>query len=380
MAHVGQGTTHQGQLDELDAEIAAMEAQVKGETNQQPVESPEQAVQPQPVQEEGDPVQQELQYEEVITSVEEFEAAETEAQPGSQEQAIGVEPTQQPPEQQPEPVVEPPPTGRRSWKADYLELENRYKLLRQASDRHKFETKQQLAGLQEQLLKSQEDTDKLKQYFEEQHASQRQDLTGVFSQEDVDVLGQGTVDSVQKAIHTAVSAATSPMQAELLAMKKAERDRLRQSAEANRSQAYNSFTSKLEALVPDFAVINVDKDFIKWLREISPYSGAQRMTHFHQAEQAGDVERVAQFFVEFKQLKAQPQQMLEQSVTPTGHGGGGAAPRTNNPPRQEEKIFSMAFIIKFYDDDIAGRYKGREALRDKLDAEIDLALTQWRVR
>ena len=232
--------------------------------------------------------------------------------------------------------------------------------------------------MQEALLSAQDDVEQLKQLVVQ--TQQQAPRANPFSQEDIDVLGEGTVNSMNTAIHSAVEGATKPLQAELLAMKKAERDRLRGAAETNKAQAYNSFTSKLAELVPDYPSINVDKGFIKWLRDISPYSGAQRLTHFHQAEQAGDVERVAQFFVEYKQLQNAPQQLLDQSVTPTGQGGGGAAPRTNNPPQPEQKIFSMAFINKFYDDDIAGLYKGREALRDKLDAEIDLALTQGRVR
>lgn len=377
VAMVGTGTTHKNQVDELDAEIAAMEAVVTGDT-QQPEATPEQVAQ-QP------PPQQAPEQGEVITSVEEFERAEA-APPqedASQEQAAPpVEPEQLPPaEQQPEqPVETQTPTGRRSWKTDYLELENRYKLLRQSSDHHKFETRQQLATLQEQLVQSQEDVEKLRQYLAEKNASQNGKITDVFSQEDIDVLGEGTVTSVQKAINTAVGAATQPLQTELLAMKKAERDRLRSQAEVNRSQAYNSFSNRLAELVPDYPTINVDAGFIKWLREQSPYSGAQRLTHFHQAEQAGDVERVAQFFVEYKQLLNQGPQLLEQSVTPAGQGGGGAAPRTNIPQQPGEKIFSMAFINQFYDDDIAGKYKGREALREKLDAEIDQALQDGRVR
>ena len=69
MAHVGQGTTHKGQIDELDAEIAAMEAEVQGKT-QQPEATPEQVAQqqqPPPAPEQG-----EQQYEEVITSRKNF--------------------------------------------------------------------------------------------------------------------------------------------------------------------------------------------------------------------------------------------------------------------------------------------------------------------
>lgn len=202
-----------------------------------------------------------------------------------------------------------------------------------------------------------------------------------FSQEDRDVLGEETVGNVEKAIHQAVSSATAPLQSELLQMKKAERDRLRRAAQANQQSAYNAFTQRLSELVPDYPTINVDPDFVKWLKEVSPYSGAVRMTHFHQAENAGDVERVAQFFVEFKQLKQQQTQMLDQSLTPTGQGGGGAAPNTQRPQQQgQPELFTWQEVNQFYDDDIAGKFKGREDERNELDAKYDLAMKQGRVR
>lgn len=384
MAHVGEGTGHKNQVDELDAEIAQMEAAVTGKP-QQPVAQPEQIAQQPlpPVQEQGGQPPQQQQFEEVITSVEEFEKAAVEGAVADPEKVGQPDPNAEVViGQQPEQPAEQQPTGRRSWKTDFLELENRYVKLRQASDHHKFETKQQMAGLQERLLGAQEDVEKLKSYITEKNASQKGSINDVFSQEDIDVLGEGTVTSVHNAINNAVGAATQPLQTELLAMKKAERDRLRGQAETNRSQAYTSFTGKLADLVPDYAKINMEPGFVTWLKQNSPYSGAPRMTHFRQAENAGDVERVAQFFVEYKQLMNAPQQLLEQSVTPSGQGGGGAAPRTNNPPQQDpdKKLYSMAFINQFYDDDIAGKYKGRENLRDKLDAEIDQALTDGRVR
>lgn len=368
MAHVGEGTTHQNQLDELDAEIAAMEAAVAG-GDQQPTLTPEEAA--------GMEQGQAEMFEEQSAGVEELEQVEEISQPDSQEQAVEAG-FDQPPEEQP--AEEPQPTGRRSWKTDYLELENRYVKLRQASDRDKYETKQQLAHFQQNLADLSEQNELLKQQLVEiqQQATPAQ---SAFSDEDVDVLGADTVANVQKAINQAVAAATDPLQTELLQMKKAERDRLRQMAEGNRDAAYRDFEENLERLVPDFRTINVDSEFVKWLKEVSPYSGAQRLKHLHQAEQAGDVERVAQFFVEFKQLKAQPSQLLEQSVTPTGQGGGGAAPDTRqSPENQGPKTYTWQEVNQFYDDDIAGKYKGREDERNKLDEIYDLAMKQGRVR
>lgn len=383
MAQVGTGTGHQNQMDALDAEIAAMEAQVTGNAAPQSQQTPEQVATnllPEGV------VPDENGMVEAITSIEEFEAAEsgqTQQQPGDEVETTEVAPQPQMHQEEESTVPEPQQqtSGRRSWKSDYLELENRYVKLRQASDHYKFESKQQIAALQQKLADSYEQLEAFRQQLSTiQQEQQQNSIAGVFSQEDIDVLGEGTITNFQKAINQAVEAATNPLQTELLQMKKAERERLKQQAQTNANVAYQTFEGRLAQLVPDYAIINVNPEFVKWLNQPSTYGGGPRMTFFRNAESNGDVERVAQFFVEFKQLTEAPQQMLEQSVMPTGQGGGGAAPaQVNAPPANQPRVFTKQFINQFYDDDIAGKYKGKEALRDKLDQEIDLALAEGRV-
>lgn len=360
------------QLDELDAEIAELEQAVTGES-QQPEQSPEQVASGQ------QPEQPKTQEVDVITSVDEFEGTSQEREPTQgQEQAVAnAEAELEEAAEQPLHEEADAGSGRRSWKNDYLELENRYVKLRSASDNFKFEARQQIATLQERLAASQDEVAALQEKLAQlEGGSGNIDLSGAFSQEDMDVLGEGSVQSLQKAISTAVESATAPLKMELLQMKKKERDQLKAQAQTNRSQASMSFRDQLGRLVPNYQQINVDKRFIEWLRQPSPYSGVPRIDFFRKAEASGDVERVAQYFIEFEQVMTAPQQKLQQSVTPSGRSGGHAP----QPQKKDEpKVFSRAFIEKFYDDDINGKYQGREALRDRLDKEIDLALKEGRV-
>ena len=361
------------QLNELDAEIEALEKAMSGKS-QQPEQSPEQVAtgqtKPEP------PKTQEV---DVITSVDEFEHGTSNETPQEgQEQAVAeAEAKLEAAAEQPLHDEQDTTGGRRSWKNDYIELEQRYVKLRSASDNFKFEARQQIASLQEQLASAQEEVAELQQKMTTlNEGKSRIDLSGAFSQEDLDVFGEDSVKSLQNAISTAVEAATAPLKTELLQMKKQERDRLKAQAQNNRSQAHLSFQDQLGRLVPNFRTINVDRRFIEWLRQPSPYSGTPRIDFFRKAENSGDVERVAQYFIEFEQLMAAPEQKLQQSVTPAGRPGASAA----TPPKKDgPKIFSKAFIEQFYDDDIAGKYRGREALRDRLDKEIDLALKEGRV-
>lgn len=332
--------TNQDQLDQLDAEIEELERLVtpqdqEGQDGATPQLPPEQ-----------------LEYVDVQTV------------PGDE----------LPPQQ----VVPPRP----DLEDELNKLNNRYVKLRQSSDNYKYETKQQIASLQEAIVSLQEENEQLRNViaeYEESAGKGQLNIVEHFAQEDIDVLGEGTIKSFQAAIANAVEAATKPLKAELLSVKKAERDRLKLQAQNNRSQAYTSFEEQLGRLVPNFRQINVDKGFIEWLRQPSQYTGVIRLDYFRKAEQAGDVERVAQYFIEYQQLTSSTDQLMAESVTPSGRGGGGKA---QLPPQQQgqKKVFSIAFVNKFYDDDIKGLYKGRETLRDQLDREIDLALREGRVR
>ncbi len=153
MAEVGTGTGHTSQMSELDAEIAEMEAAVSGE-GQLPQADPGAVARGEdpslnPTVESGQTV-------EAITSVDEFIASQNGELAGEGQETLpptGDTNLQMPLDQQSVgDGVTQTASGRRSWKTDYQELENRYTKLRQASDHYKFESRQQVAQLQEELL------------------------------------------------------------------------------------------------------------------------------------------------------------------------------------------------------------------------------------
>jgi hypothetical protein len=120
---------------------------------------------------------------------------------------------------------------------------------------------------------------------------------------------------------------------------------------------------------------------MEWLRKPSQFTGVQRFEMFKRAEAAGDVERVAQFFVEFKQSRNASQQLLEEQQNPMGRGGNNAPPQHQQGNRQNKQPEEISFseINQFYDDDIAGKYRDNPQLRDELDKKYDLALKEGRV-
>jgi len=341
---------HKKQLDELDAEIEAMEA-ASGAGEQQ--------VQPQQV-EEGE---------------EQFGQEAAEVVVNEHEQTPTVEASEAA-YQQPEQGTTQGPK-RRSWKTDFLTLENRYTKLRQASDQFKFNAKNQIASLQEGTLALQEDNRKLKdKLIEISKESPTNSVSSAFTEEDIDILGEGTINSFQTAVNTAVSQAVDPLNSELLRMKKMEAARVRAQADGNRSDARGLFRERLGQLVPDYMQVNSNPEFITWLRQQDPYGGDTRMAFFKQAETTGDVGRVAQYFVEFKQTVQAPQNMLEEHVSPMGGGGGGQVNTQQPPDNNAAPNFTRESINRFYDDVIAGKFKGQEALADKVETQIGDALSR----
>jgi hypothetical protein len=148
--------------------------------------------------------------------------------------------------------------------------------------------------------------------------------------------------------------------------------------------AEDRFWNSLSHLVPNWQHINNDLDFQSWLLEVDPMTGMNRQVYLEQAQQNLDVERVAAFFSTFSQAtgryqstaNAQPNRSaseLEKQVSP-GRGRG-----TNVPTGQTSRQYSPSDIKDFFNDVRQGKYKGREAERDRIERDIFAAQRDGRI-
>jgi len=144
------------------------------------------------------------------------------------------------------------------------------------------------------------------------------------------------------------------------------------------------FWNSLSTLVPNWQQINNDLDFQSWLLEVDPMTGMNRQVYLEQAQQNLDVERVAAFFGTFSKAtgryqptaNAQPNRSaseLEKQVAP-GRGRG-----TNAPTGQTSRQYSPSDIKDFFNDVRQGKYKGREAERDRIERDIFAAQRDGRI-
>jgi len=148
--------------------------------------------------------------------------------------------------------------------------------------------------------------------------------------------------------------------------------------------AEQQFWADLTTVVPNWRDINEDDDFKTWLLEVDPLTGISRQTILEDAQRILDVRRVASFFQTWNELtgKANVAQNtrrnvsaseLERQVAP-GKGRSAGAPTGN-----AAKTYSPDDIRTFFDAVRQGKYKGREAERDRIERDIFAAQRDGRI-
>ena len=144
--------------------------------------------------------------------------------------------------------------------------------------------------------------------------------------------------------------------------------------------------------LPNWREVNVNPEFLNWLKLPDPYSGAIRHDLLKAAHERNDAPRTLAFFKGFLAEEAattpaergpdlpdgasvQQKVSLESLAAP---GRAKTAAATSAPA--EKPSFTRAQISKFYADSAAGRYRGKEAEKDRIERQIFEAEREGRIR
>lgn len=152
--------------------------------------------------------------------------------------------------------------------------------------------------------------------------------------------------------------------------------------------AQQQFWADLSTAVPNWREVNDTQDFQSWLLQTDPLTGITRQTYLEDAQRALDAPRVAAFFSTWLKStgKAVAQSdgsapavapatsELEKQVAP------GRARNTGAPQSNKGKTYTPEDIRKFFNDVRAGRYKGREQERDRIERDIFAAQRENRIQ
>lgn len=247
--------------------------------------------------------------------------------------------------------------------------QKRFNSYKGSTDKTIFDLRQENQSIKDQLSKA---LGKIKSLESQPKPIEDKSITSYLSEEDKEILGTSAVDALDKSIKAMVESQVDPLKSQL-SEEATKRQRLEQeNRDKAKADKYNLFLSQLAQLVPDFQEIVATSDFLhKYMKEVDPYSGIRREDLFNSAEDDGDVSRVASFFIDYKNHIATKDNVLEQSITPSGTNG------VPNPTRGETPKWNITpqFISDFYDALAQGHpdFKGAtgKAKADEIEAAID---------
>jgi hypothetical protein len=155
--------------------------------------------------------------------------------------------------------------------------------------------------------------------------------------------------------------------------------------------SHTKLLSSLDTKMPNWRDLNTNEEFLDWLKLPDPFSGAIRHDMLKAAYAQGNASRVLAFFNGFlaeeaavAPAKGEPDNSvtrvtkvpLENFAAP---GRAKTAAGSNGTPA-EKPIFTRAQIASFYAEVAAGKYRGRDDVKMKMETQIFEAQREGRIR
>lgn len=212
---------------------------------------------------------------------------------------------------------------------------------------------------------------------------------------DAEEFGSDLVEMVRRQ---AVDAARAEFQGEISSLKALNKDledKLASVSDRQGNTARSTYFADLAKVVPDYEQVNEDPLFLAWLNEEDVLSGEKRQEYLNRAFGAMDVQRTAKLFGAFKDsLKTEPvivpptpvvETPVVTELTPAQRLERQVAPRTSAasapiPPDNGQKIWSMSEIEGFYRDVTKGEFKDKPQEQARIEADIDRAVAEGRLK
>lgn len=257
----------------------------------------------------------------------------------------------------------PPPPAPDVWQQRYVSLQGMY-------NKEVPELRQQIRQLRDQI------------------AAMKKEAPPVESKpkvdpKDVEAFGQEWVDMVHRNVERVLQEFAGRVFPQLDALTqrvgKLEQG-VQSAADTATFTAEQHFIARLTQLVPDWESMNVDPGFLAWLELKDEVYGRPRQFALNEAANQFDAERCAAIFNAYKRLVAPAPapatpapSALETQIAPSP--GVGAPP----PVQTRKPTFTQKQVTDFYNDVARGKYRGREADVQAIEAEINAAVREGRV-
>lgn len=314
-----------------------------------------------------------------------------------QNQIAGIAPaeTEQPPteeavepENQPEATQDIAPAAEQgtpkpdTTHTDDTVWERRYKTIQGKYDAEVPRLHADLRDLRNQLTTALAQIDQLKS----PQAAAPEPSKPLVTDKDIEAFGSDLIDVIDRKAREVASQMVGTEMDALKAENQKLLDRLNGVTEHQATNDRRAYFAELARIVPDYETLNVDEGFLGWLAEVDPLSGLARQDYLTNAWNGFDVQRTAALFNAYKSLTAPPatpaqapapqaKQQLQRQVAP-----GTSKVSTSAQAPANERVWTMADIDHFYREASKGAFRGNEAEQARIEAEIDQAVAEGRIR
>lgn len=193
---------------------------------------------------------------------------------------------------------------------------------------------------------------------------------------DVETFGADLVDMVRRQASVEIEQAVSRALGDLVQRVNQLETSTQGVSQAVTQTAEQSFFSSLAHSVPDWEAVNSNPKFHEWLSQVDPVYGEPRQKALTIAREAMAVGRVVAIFNAFKATMAAPQPTNEDLQAQVAPARSASAPA---PVEQGAQYVSGREVTQFYEDLRRGRYRGKEAEANRIEAVINAAIAAGRV-
>jgi len=291
------------------------------------------------------------------------------------------EPEEQDDQQQPPEPPEPPPAAEDdgTWEHKYKSMHGRYVALQD-----------QYRGLNDQVQNLQNVIAAM-QYAPGVGAPAPISTERLITEQEENDYGKDLLTVVGKRAKEELAPLLSQQAQQIEKLNETMRSMAGQGAQQNQ----RTLLERLDAKMPEWRDVNTNPEFLSWLRLPDAYSGAIRHDMLKAAYAAGDATRVLAFFNGFlaeeaatTPAEAEPDPIVTQDQVRVPRiplknlaapGKAKNAASSSGAP-VEKPIITRAQIASFYTDVSAGRYRGRDEEKNRLEAMIFAAQAGGRIR
>lgn len=294
-----------------------------------------------------------------------------EAQPQTQEAPAEPPKAESKPEAKPEPKAQP---DDESWERRYNAMKGRY-------DR----SQEQIKDLSSQIQNLQSMIGSLQAQAPSQPLPELQAERLITEDEERDY-GQDFLKVVGKKAKEELSPIIKAYEAKISELEK----RVQGVNSVVAQDSHAKLMTALDEKLPTWRDLNTNEEFLSWLRLPDPFSGVIRHEMLKAAYAAGNASRVLAFFNGFLAEEAAvapangdpdvPTEKVSKVPLAKLAAPGRAKTAAGTMAPAEKPIFTRAQIATFYADVAAGKYRGKDAEKSKLEAQLFEAQREGRIR